>query len=117
MCVCVYVCVCVCVCVCVRACVCAYMRVCADACVCMCTCALNIGQINTLNLLIRSHRNLRLVKEEQMSSLRFQRLWTGLIKVVEREQADDLNKQNLLIQTLVDVAKKVKEAKDKKVGS
>jgi phosphatidylinositol-4-phosphate 3-kinase len=58
--------------------------------------------------------NLRLVKEEQMSSLRFQRLWTGLIKVVEREQADDLNKQNLLIQTLVDVAKKVKEAKDKK---
>ena len=94
---CVFVCVCVCVRVCVCVCVCVHMYV--------------------LNLITRSHRNLRLVKEEQMSSLRFQRLWTGLIKVVEREQADDLNKQNLLIQTLVDVAKKVKEAKDKKVGS
>ena len=62
-------------------------------------------------------RNLRYVKEEQMSSLRFQRLWSGLIKVVEKEQADDLNKQGLLVQSLVEVAKKVKDAKDKKVGT
>ena len=61
-------------------------------------------------------RNLRYVKEEQMSSLRFQRLWSGLIKVVEKEQADDLNKQGLLVQSLVEVAKKVKDVKDKKVG-
>ena len=63
-----------------------------------------------------AYRNLRYVKEEQMSSLRFQRLWSGLIKVVEKEQADDLNKQGLLVQSLVEVAKKVKDAKDKKVG-